>query len=149
MKLQKWNFWVWVFAALIFLGCSQGGSTGVEFITHWGGSGSEPGKFNQPIGVALDSLGNVYVTDSGNNRIQKFTADGKFLAEWGRSGSGLGELDRPMLLAMSPDGLIYVPEYGNDRVQVFDTNGAPQFIWGTPLVPARHSLMLLQASISI
>ena len=39
----------------------------------WGSAGEGPGEFDQPVGVAVDAEGNVYVADSGNARIQKFT----------------------------------------------------------------------------
>jgi DNA-binding beta-propeller fold protein YncE len=42
----------------------------------------KPGEMNEPIGIAVDSAGNVYVADSRNNRIQKFGPDGKALAQW-------------------------------------------------------------------
>ena len=41
-------------------------------ITQWGSSGSGNGQFNAPDGVAVDGSGNVYVADTGNDRIQKF-----------------------------------------------------------------------------
>lgn len=41
-----------------------------------------PGQFNGPTGLATDSLGNLYVVDSGNKRVQKFSSDGIFLAMW-------------------------------------------------------------------
>ena len=36
-----------------------------------------------PHGIAIDSSGNVYVADYGNNRIQKFTSNGNFITKWG------------------------------------------------------------------
>ena len=42
------------------------------FLTKWGSFGSGDGQFNEPDGVAIDASGNVYVADTGNNRIQKF-----------------------------------------------------------------------------
>ena len=43
-----------------------------SFVTKWGQNGEGDGEFILPQGVAVDSSGNVYVTDQGNNRIQKF-----------------------------------------------------------------------------
>jgi len=42
------------------------------FLAKWGSPGSNDGQFNFPQGVVVDSGRNVYVSDSGNNRIQKF-----------------------------------------------------------------------------
>ena len=39
----------------------------------WGGSGVEPGKFREPMGIAIDTDGHVYVADVRNRRVQKFT----------------------------------------------------------------------------
>jgi tripartite motif-containing protein 71 len=49
----------------------------------WGSPGSGPGQFNNPNGIAVDSLGMVYVSDTDNNRIQKFDSNGKFIINWG------------------------------------------------------------------
>ena len=49
-------------------------------LAQWGGSG----QLNGPLGVALDTQGNVYVADSGNNRIQKFSSSGQIVAAMGR-----------------------------------------------------------------
>jgi YYY domain-containing protein len=43
---------------------------------------SQPGELNEPIGIAVDPSGNVYVADTNNIRIQKFGPDGKYLAHW-------------------------------------------------------------------
>lgn len=96
-----------------------------EVVASWGREGSGPGEFRAPIGVVLDDSGYVYVTDSGNDRIQKFTGDGDFVAAWGTSGTGPGELRRPMHIALGPGGLLYVAEYLNDRIQIFARDGTP------------------------
>src|SRR5215204_2045987 len=46
------------------------------FITKWGSQGDRDGEFLAPIGVAVDSSNNVYVSEQGNNRIQKFSGKG-------------------------------------------------------------------------
>src|SRR5262249_7691545 len=61
------------------------------FVTTWGSSGSGDGQFSFPEGVATDGSGNVYVADTGNDRIQKFDASGTFLSTWGSFGSGDGQ----------------------------------------------------------
>ncbi len=43
------------------------------YLMRWGSFGSEPGQFNLPRGVAIDQAGNVYVVDTENNRVQKFS----------------------------------------------------------------------------
>lgn len=91
----------------------------------FGREGTGSGKFRGPIGVAVDDSGYVYVTDSGNDRIEKFTADGSFVASWGHTGSAAGELRRPMHIRRAADGLLYVAEYLNERVQIFTPGGKP------------------------
>jgi len=73
-----------------------------EFITKWGREGSGDGEFEGIEGrIAIDSQGNVYVTDSGgNDRLQKFTSQGEFITKWGRGGSGDGEFGGPFEIAI-------------------------------------------------
>src|SRR5262245_30897493 len=65
------------------------------FLTKWGSPGSGDGQFSKPAGIAVDGSGNVYVADTGNNRIQKFTNTGTFLTKWGSFGSGDGQFWDP------------------------------------------------------
>lgn len=88
-----------------------------------GKKGETQGTFHEPIGIAVDREGFVYVSDAGNHRIQKFSNQGKFIKTWGIQGSGPGELNRPMHIDFGPDEHLYVAEYLNDRIQVFDKNG--------------------------
>src|SRR5437763_880806 len=51
-----------------------------RFLLAWGGKGTEPGKFNFPIGIAVGKGDEVFVTDHYNSRVQKFSPEGKLLA---------------------------------------------------------------------
>src|SRR5687767_9692113 len=63
-----------------------------SFVTKWGSDGIGPGKFTQPIDLAVDSAGDLYVTDfsSVSNKIQKFNGNGTFVTAWGNLGFGPG-----------------------------------------------------------
>ncbi|MGA7691096.1 MAG: hypothetical protein WA326_12470 [Nitrososphaeraceae archaeon] len=50
---------------------------------------------SQIYDLAIDSSGDVYVADSGNNRIQKFDSDGNYITSWGSLGSGNGQFIYP------------------------------------------------------
>ena len=89
------------------------------FLTKWGTSGSGDGQFKYPYGIAVASDGNVYVGDTLNNRIQKFTSDGAFVTKWGTSGTGDGQVVEPRAIAFASDGSVYVAELGNQRIQKF------------------------------
>ena len=97
----------------------------------WGTTGSGAGQFQSLDGVAVDQAGNVYVADTGNARIQKFTADGAFLTQWGAAGGGAGQFNAPADVAVGPDGSVYVADTNNNRVQRFTTDGAFISQWGT------------------
>ena len=102
-----------------------------EFVQTWGSEGTGTGEFKDPVGIAIGSSGDVYVTDTGNNRIQRFRPDGAFVSAWGEAGDALGQLDRPMHAAFGSDGYLYVAEYLNDRIQVFTENGKAVRALGT------------------
>ena len=71
--------------------------------------------------MAVDSAGNVYVADRGNDRIQKFTSAGVFLAEWGIFGTGEGEFNTLQGVAVDGAGNVYVADTKNDRIQKFSS----------------------------
>lgn len=70
--------------------------------------------------MAVDDQGRVFVTDTGNKRIQVFDADGNAINQFGGGGLLEGNLDEPVGLAIDQDGNIYVADTWNQRVQVFD-----------------------------
>ena len=91
----------------------------------------QPWYFNNPEDIAIDSAGNVYVVDGGNNRIQKFTSSGKFITKWGSHGSGDGEFWSPTGIAIDGAGNVYVADYGNYRIQKFTSSGEFITKWGS------------------
>jgi len=86
----------------------------------------QPGKFFGPRYVAVGPDGSVYVSDTGNKRIQKFGPDGKFLRAWGQGGTGPGQFEEPMGLTVDGSGNVYVADTWNRRIQKFTADG--QFI---------------------
>jgi DNA-binding beta-propeller fold protein YncE len=81
----------------IFIADGEGPNTRVvkfskdgKFIKWWGGKGTDPGHFNVPHSIAIDSKGRVYVADRSNNRIQVFDQTGKFLHQWTNFGTPWG-----------------------------------------------------------
>ena len=82
-----------------------------------------PGDFGAPQGVAVDQDGNVYVTDTLNNRVEIFDADGNFVSLFGKHGDGPGYLARPKGSAGDGDGHIWVADEVEDRLQVFNREG--------------------------
>ncbi|MGB7540286.1 MAG: flippase activity-associated protein Agl23 [Anaerolineales bacterium] len=83
------------------------------------------GTFNEPWGVAVDSKGSVYVADTWNFRIQKFSAGGDFLAAWGSyTHEGMGyQFYGPRAIAIDSQDRVFVADTGNKRIAVFDTEG--------------------------
>ncbi|MEO5959075.1 MAG: hypothetical protein ABIZ49_03915 [Opitutaceae bacterium] len=103
------------------------------FVMKWGtpgGTGSPQGNFDQPIGIAADAAGNVYVADNRNHRVQKFRvrfAAGAWVVDnvamWGTSGAGAGQFNRPYGLALDVGGNVWVTDGLNARVQKFSPDG--------------------------
>lgn len=100
----------------------------ITFVKSWGIKGSEPGRFNEPYGIAVDDGGFVYVTDVRNARVQKFTGEGEFVLEWGGKGSDL--FQKPVGIAVDSRGVVYVTDYDSDRIQKFDDRGKFISSWG-------------------
>lgn len=88
-----------------------------------GTAGSADGQFSGPFGIAADSSGNVYVSDSGNDRIQKFDSSGSFATKWGSSGAGAGQFNDVESVATGPSDNVYAIDFTNSNVQVFSAAG--------------------------
>ena len=84
---------------------------------------TSPGDFGAPQCVAVDKDGDVYVTDTLNNRVEIFDAEGNFISQFGKSGDGPGYFARPKGIAVDGDGHIWVADSMQDRLQVFNREG--------------------------
>ncbi len=82
-----------------------------------------PGDFSKPTNVAVDKEGLVYVSDTLNDRIEIFDADGNFVRTFGKPGDGPGYFARPKGIAIDGDGHVWVADGVQERVQVFSPEG--------------------------
>jgi DNA-binding beta-propeller fold protein YncE len=77
-----------------------------------------------PGGIAVDNASNIYVADTGNDRVQKFDPNGTFDTIFGEIGfPAFGPFTRPEGVAVDAANNVYVADTGNNRVQKFDPNG--------------------------
>jgi len=87
-------------------------------------------NFKNPRAIAVDSMNNIYVVDSGNSQIKKFDSAGKLLLSWGSLGSGNGQFKNPSGILIDQK-YVYIADTGNARIQKFDKNGNFVLTWGT------------------
>jgi DNA-binding beta-propeller fold protein YncE len=128
----------------IFIADGHGGDTNArivkftndgKFIKAWGRRGKNPGEFNTPHGLAMDSAGRLFVADRANNRIQIFDQDGKFLAEWRQFGrpSGLFIDENDILYSADSQSSKQNPGYREGiRIGSVKTGEVTAFIPKTP-----------------
>jgi len=92
------------------------------------GGAAPPDYFYQPNDVLVAPNGDIFVAEghggeNKNNRILKFSKDGKLIKTWGKYGTGPGEFDLPHALAMDSRGRLFVGDRNNNRIQIFDQDG--------------------------
>jgi sugar lactone lactonase YvrE len=98
------------------------------------GGSSANGSFSAPKGIALDSTGNVWVADSGNNRVQELNSSGSYLTAIGAgyngisgaigsTGIGSGQFNAPYGITIDSSNNIWVADYNNNRVQELNSSG--------------------------
>jgi DNA-binding beta-propeller fold protein YncE len=96
-------------------------------LASFGSFGSGAGQLSAPKQVAIDAAGELYVADSGNNRISVFAGDGSFLRTFGGT-----QLSQPGDVALDGGGRAFVADSGHDRVAVFGSSGEFLSAFGTP-----------------
>jgi DNA-binding beta-propeller fold protein YncE len=99
-----------------------------------GSFGTGPGQFVRPMGIAVDSSGNLYVADRDNNRVEKLSPSGEFLDTLGGAGSGPGQMQGPIDVAIEANGNVIVADTNNRRLEEFTPSG--QFVASYERIPA-------------
>jgi len=100
-----------------------------------GFGGTLPNTFDGPADSAVAANGDIFVADGHwNNRIVKFSKEGRYLMEWGSKGTGPGELNMPHTIVIDRRGRVLVGDRSNHRIQIFDQEGTyidqwDQFGW--------------------
>lgn len=87
--------------------------------------GTISGNMGHPDGIAIAPNGNIWISDSGKNRLAEFSPSGKLIQYLGKYGSGPTQFNSPAQIAIGPGSgrsttWLYVMDSNNDRVQVFD-----------------------------
>jgi tripartite motif-containing protein 71 len=95
-----------------------------------GGAPGTPSFLGDPIGVAVDSHNNLYVTTLSDNDVKVFSPTGALLRSFGSQGTGPGQFDLPEGIAIDGQDNVYVSDFVGNRVQKFTTDGKLLAVWG-------------------
>jgi YD repeat-containing protein len=96
----------------------------LAYMSQFGEKGSGTGQLVNPHGVAVDGNGDVWVADTGNNRVQEFSANDQFIRKFGAEGTGNGQFKIPLGVAVDGKGDVWVADEINNRVQEFSSTGS-------------------------
>ncbi len=80
--------------------------------------------WGEAVGIATDSVGDVYVVDKIEHRVRKYTTAGAPLTQWGTWGAADGQFNDPAAIAVDAQDNVYVMDLDNARIQKFTSEGA-------------------------
>jgi tripartite motif-containing protein 71 len=103
---------------------------GHEYRGGFGGAGHGDGEFIRPGGIAIGRNGDIYMVDTGDAKITRFSNSGQFITKWGSLGTGDGQFFEPINIAVDSKSNVYVTD--NTRVQKFSNDGTFIKSWGSP-----------------
>jgi RHS repeat-associated protein len=93
----------------------------------FGSYGSGNGQLSSPGGMAFDKQGNIWVTDTENNRVEEFSSGGTFVRQFGTAGTGNGQFKKPTGITIDGEGNVWVVDTGNNRIEEFSNTGG--YLW--------------------
>ena len=120
---------------------------GFNLLYSFGEWGPGKGQFRFPMGICADEFGYLYIADTLNNRVLKYTSDGDLVRQIGLPGTRKGELSLPHGLFVNNYGELFVCDYGNGRVQKFSPFFEPALTAGSMNNPeyAFHKALILSS----
>jgi tripartite motif-containing protein 71 len=125
MRHRRTGFWsamlgIAIIIVTIALAEDDSKSLQAKFLFSFGKEGEAPGQLRHPLGISADPNGNIYVADTGNNRIQKFDSQGRLLASVGGFGWGQEQFQKPVDLCAENGLDVFVADYENRRIERYD-----------------------------
>ena len=120
----------------------------LELVRTIGGLDAEENlSFNEPNDIVRDSAGNLYILDSGNNRIQKLDSEGKFIKTIGRKGQGPGEFQAAYSMDIDPEDNLFVFDVRSRRIEVLSPDGV--LLGEIPLPHHAHGIRIFDDNLFI
>jgi len=99
----------------------------------FGRSGADKDKWlHQPTNLTIGREGDIYIVETGNFRVARYTPDGKFVRHYGEAGQAPGQFARPKGIAIDRAGRLYVGDAAFQNVQIFDPEGRILMAFGQP-----------------
>ena len=109
-----------LFCALVLVSRAFSGPMHFSFAFAFGSAGEEPGEFHKPAGLTVDPNGNIYVADTGNNRICKFDRSGQLITFIGGFGWESEQFQHPVDIYTDEGLNVFVADYENRRIERYD-----------------------------
>ena len=121
-------------ALLVLASASPVSAIDTDFLFSFGSSGAGNGQFNGPTQITIGPSGAVYVLDAGNQRMQKFDAEGNYLTQWVSARPFQGPMNT---IAAVPDGRVYVQS--TYWITAYDADGNYLQWWAMPVGSSSQS----------
>lgn len=103
----------------------------VRYVAQFGHYGSGDKEFHVANGIAINGMGNLYVADQVNNRVQIFDSNGNFLSQIGAQNDQQIKFEAPHGITLDKNGNIYVANLGHQKIVVLDADGNLKFEFGS------------------